>query len=53
MAAPLWQRLATGCQLNRQTTEIFTDSSLEMVELDTMNVGMFPVKRFIRGTTVR
>ena len=53
VATPLWQRLAAGCQLNRQTAETFTDSPLEMVELDTMNVGIFPVKRFIRGTAVR
>lgn len=53
VAAPVWQRLAAGCHLDRQTAETFTDSSLEVDELDTMNVGMFPVKPFIRGTAVR
>ena len=52
LAAPLWKVIGAGCHLNRQTKTVFANSPLEILEIDTLDIGVAPVKRFIRGRAV-
>ena len=52
LAAPLWKVIGAGCHLNRQTKTLFANSQLEIVEIETLDIGVVPVKRFIRGRAV-
>lgn len=50
---PLWKRGAAGCHLNRDTETIFrNDEHFEVAEFDKLDLGIPPVKPFIRGTLV-
>ena len=51
LATPVWRKLAGGCHLNRETSSAFSDhSSLEIAELDRLDMGVGLVQPFIRGT---
>lgn len=52
LAAPLWKVIGAGCHVNRQTEAIIANSALEIGEIDTLDIGVVPVKRFIRGTAI-
>lgn len=48
--APLWKRAAAGCHLTRQTASLFAaDRSFDVVELDRLNLGVTPIRPFVRG----
>ena len=52
-ANPVWRRGAAGCHLNRDTAATFrTDDRFEVAELDELEIGIPPVKPFVRGTLV-
>ncbi|MDS0222736.1 class I SAM-dependent methyltransferase [Haloarcula sp. S1AR25-5A] len=49
--APLWKRLAGGCHLTRQTgSRLVTNRSFDVVEIERFNLGLTPVRPFVRGT---
>ena len=52
LAAPLWKVIGAGCHLNRETKTIVANSPLEIVDIETLDIGVVPVKRFIRGRAV-
>ena len=48
--APLWKRLAGGCHLTRQTgSRLVADRSFDVVEINRLNLGVTPVRPFVRG----
>jgi ubiquinone/menaquinone biosynthesis C-methylase UbiE len=48
--APLWERLAGGCHLTRQTgSRLVADRSFDAVEIERLNLGVTPVRPFVRG----
>jgi len=48
--APLWKRLAGGCHLTRQTgTRLVADQSFDVVEIERLNLGITPIRPFVRG----
>ncbi|WP_225336622.1 class I SAM-dependent methyltransferase [Halomicrobium urmianum] len=50
LIAPLWKRVAGGCHLTRQTASLFAaDRSFDVVEVDRMNLGVTPIRPFVRG----
>ncbi|WP_226013438.1 class I SAM-dependent methyltransferase [Halomicrobium salinisoli] len=50
LIAPLWKRAAGGCHLTRQTASLFAaDRSFDIVEVDRMNLGVTPIRPFVRG----
>ncbi|QLH76634.1 class I SAM-dependent methyltransferase [Halosimplex rubrum] len=50
LLAPVWKRVAGGCHLTRQTASVFAaDRSFDVVELDRMNLGVTPIRPFVRG----
>ncbi|GAB7019856.1 class I SAM-dependent methyltransferase [Halostagnicola bangensis] len=51
---PLWERLAGGCQLNRETVERFVcRDEFSVRELERLEFGVFPVNPVVRGTLYR
>lgn len=52
--APLWRRVAGGCHLTRRTpSALLRESSLEVIELERLQIGVTPVRPFVRGRMVR
>lgn len=48
--APVWKRLAGGCHLTRRTASRFaSDDALDVVEMDRFELGVTPVRPFVRG----
>ena len=48
--APLWKRLAGGCHLTRQTgSRLVADRSFDVVEIQRHNLGVTPIRPFVRG----
>lgn len=48
--APLWRRLAGGCHLTRRTAALFASHpSFDVLELERRNIGLTPVRPFVRG----
>ncbi|UHQ96272.1 methyltransferase domain-containing protein (plasmid) [Natrinema halophilum] len=48
--APLWKRAAGECYLTRQIASVFTaDRSFDVVKVDRMNLGVAPIRPFVRG----
>ncbi|WP_191906077.1 class I SAM-dependent methyltransferase (plasmid) [Haloarcula sp. KBTZ06] len=48
--APLWRRLAGGCHLTRQTgTQLVAEQSFDVVEIERLNLGITPIRPFVRG----
>ncbi|WP_284007429.1 class I SAM-dependent methyltransferase [Haloarcula pelagica] len=48
--APLWRRLAGGCHLTRRTAALFASHpAFDVVELERRNLGLTPVRPFVRG----
>jgi len=48
--APVWKRLAGGCHLTRRTASQFaSDDAFDVVELDRFELGVTPVRPFVRG----
>lgn len=48
--APLWKRLAGGCHLTRQMgTQLVADRSFDVVEIERLNLGVTPIRPFVRG----
>lgn len=51
---PFWRRVVAGCRLNRDTLAVFGDDDrFEVSDVTELDVGMPPVKPFVRGTLVR
>ncbi len=49
--APLWKRLAGGCHLTQQTaSRLAADSTFDIVEIDRLQLGVTPIRPFVRGT---
>ncbi|WP_336338552.1 class I SAM-dependent methyltransferase [Haloarcula brevis] len=50
LLAPLWERLAGGCHLTRQTgSQLVADRSFDVVEIERLHLGVTPVRPFVRG----
>ncbi|WP_312912362.1 class I SAM-dependent methyltransferase [Natronosalvus caseinilyticus] len=50
LVEPLWKRAAGGCHLTRQTASLFAaDRAFDVLELERMNLGVTPVRPFVRG----
>jgi SAM-dependent methyltransferase len=50
LAEPVWKRLAGGCHLTRDTVSLFVaHEAFELVELERIEMGVFPVTPFVRG----
>lgn len=50
LLAPLWRRVAGGCHLTRQTAStVAADRSFDVIELERFNLGVSPVRPFVRG----
>jgi len=48
--APAWKRLAGGCHLTRRTASRFAgDDAFDVVEMDRFELGVTPVRPFVRG----
>ncbi|KAA9396209.1 class I SAM-dependent methyltransferase [Haloarcula sp. CBA1130] len=48
--APLWKRLAGGCHLTRQTgSRLVANQSFDVVEIKRLNLGVTPIRPFVRG----
>lgn len=48
--APVWKRLAGGCHLTRQTaSQLVADRSFDVIEIERRNLGVTPVRPFVRG----
>jgi len=48
--APAWKRLAGGCHLTRRTASRFASSdAFDVVEIDRFELGVTPVRPFVRG----
>lgn len=53
-ATPLWRRVASGCHANRETGDrIEAHPRFRVTDLTRLDVGVFPVRPFVRGTAVR
>ncbi len=51
---PLWERVAGGCQLNRETIERFVcHDAFSVGDLERLEFGVFPVNPVVRGTLFR
>ena len=51
---PLWNRVAGGCHLTRDTVGLFVDhESLTVEEIDRLDAGAFPATPVVRGTLRR
>lgn len=51
---PLWGRVAGGCHLTRETGSLFTThEAFEVADIERFEVGITPVRPFIRGTLRR
>jgi len=51
---PLWERVAAGCHLNRNTVDRFVGhEAFEAVDVDRLEFGLFPVTPIVRGTLRR
>ncbi len=51
---PLWERVAGGCQLTRDTVDRFVShDDLVVEEIERLSVGVFPATPIVRGTLVR
>lgn len=47
---PVWERLAGGCQLNRETVERFVShDAFDVLEIERTGVGLFPATPIVRG----
>ncbi|WP_114576477.1 class I SAM-dependent methyltransferase [Saliphagus sp. LR7] len=47
---PVWARAAGGCQLNRDTLELFVSrDAFDVVEIERLDRGLFPATPFVRG----
>jgi ubiquinone/menaquinone biosynthesis C-methylase UbiE len=47
---PLWKPLAGGCHLTRQTgSRLVADRSFDVVEIERLNLGVTPIRPFVRG----
>jgi len=48
--APAWKRVAGGCHLTRRTASRFAgDNAFDVVEMDRFELGVTPVRPFVRG----
>ncbi|WEL16247.1 MULTISPECIES: class I SAM-dependent methyltransferase [unclassified Halorhabdus] len=48
--SPVWKRLAGGCHLTRRTASRFaSESAFDVVEMDRFELGVTPVRPFVRG----
>ncbi|WP_135664888.1 class I SAM-dependent methyltransferase [Halorhabdus rudnickae] len=48
--APAWKRLAGGCHLTRRTASLFaSNEAFDVVEMDRFELGVTPVRPFVRG----
>ncbi|CCQ33612.1 ubiquinone-menaquinone biosynthesis methyltransferase protein [Halorhabdus tiamatea SARL4B] len=48
--APAWKRVAGGCHLTRRTASRFAgDDAFDVVEMDRFELGVTPVRPFVRG----
>jgi SAM-dependent methyltransferase len=53
-ATPLWRRVAGGCHANRETgAHIEAHPRFRVTDLTRLDLGVFPVRPFVRGTAVR
>ncbi len=51
---PLWERVAAGCQLDRQTVERFVaHDAFRVDEVERLELGVFPATPFVRGRLYR
>lgn len=51
---PLWERAAGGCQLNRETVDLFVaHEDFAVAEIERVPFGIFPATPFVRGTLHR
>lgn len=51
LIAPLWKQVAGGCHLTRQTASTFASQrSFDVVEMERLNLGVTPIRPFVRGT---
>lgn len=51
---PVWERAAGGCQLNRDTIELFVaHDAFDVLEIERLEYGLFPATPFVRGTLRR
>lgn len=49
--APLWERVAGGCQLTRCTaSRLAAEPTFETVEIERLQLGVTPIRPFVRGT---
>ncbi len=51
---PLWERVAGGCQLNRETVDRFVcHDAFSVDEIERLSIGIFPAKPMVRGRLSR
>ncbi|ELY47407.1 class I SAM-dependent methyltransferase [Natronorubrum sulfidifaciens] len=51
---PLWERVAGGCQLTRETIPRFVGhDAFSVAEIERLEFGVFPATPFVRGTVCR
>ena len=51
---PLWERVAGGCQLNRDTVDRFVcNDAFSVDEIERLSVGLFPATPIVRGRLYR
>lgn len=51
---PVWERVAGGCQLRRDTGSLFTEhEAFTVTDFDRFDMGITPVRPFVRGTLER
>lgn len=51
---PLWERVAAGCHLNRNTIDRFVGhEAFEAIDVERLEFGIFPVTPIVRGTLRR
>lgn len=49
--SPVWRRVAGGCHLTRNTVRLIRSSGkFEEVELESLGIGVTPIKPIVRGT---
>lgn len=54
LVEPVWKRVAGGCHLTRDTVGLFAGhEAFDLVEIERVGFGLFPVEPFVRGTLVR
>jgi ubiquinone/menaquinone biosynthesis C-methylase UbiE len=50
LVEPVWKRVAGGCHVTRDTAGLFTaHDAFEVVEVERVDVGVFPADPFVRG----